>query len=110
MVCAAYASFNDYFVVKNKFMLGISQTIVAAVAMVIPLFSRWLMDLYGYRGTVAIFSALSLHTLAAMLTLQPVERHMKKIRVSKYEISGICLTLLCYKRNILSQSYLKFLN
>lgn len=45
------------------------------------------MDHYGYRGTVAILSAISLHGLLAMITLQPVEWHMRKVPISSVELS-----------------------
>lgn len=81
MLPVTFSTFNNYFDKKKNVLMGISQAIVVAVTMVSPAIIKSLMDYYGFRGTVALISALSLNCFVAMATLQPVEWHMKKVKI-----------------------------
>lgn len=87
MLPAMFSAFNVYFIKRKNSMMGISQTIVAGISMGIPYICSLLMDKYGFQGTVVIISAISLHGVLAMITLQPVEWHMRKVRISSVDQS-----------------------
>lgn len=75
---SAFASFNQYFETRRTMAMSITQVLVMGAQIVCPGLTRVLMDCYGFRGTIAIYAALSLHCVPAALALQPVKRHMVK--------------------------------
>lgn len=93
MLPAMFSAFNVYFIKRKNSMMGISQTIVAGISMGIPYICSLLMDKYGFQGTVVIISAISLHGVLAMITLQPVEWHMRKVRISSVDQSSTLSTV-----------------
>lgn len=81
MMPASFSAFNYYFDKKKNLMMSVAQAVTVVVMMLWPVVTDFLMDAYGFRGTVAIFAALSLNCIPAMAVLQPVEWHMRKRRV-----------------------------
>lgn len=65
-------------------MMNIAQVIVTGVSIGCPFVTKVLLDTYGFRGTVAVLSALSLNCFVAMIALQPVKWHARKVPV-EYE-------------------------
>lgn len=80
-VGTAYATFNDYFVKKRVLMMSIAQSIYGGIVMVYPLLTQYLMNTYGFRGSLAVMAAISAHIIVAMLAMQPVKWHLKVIKV-----------------------------
>lgn len=76
---------HAYFEKKRNVVMGITQGLSVAAIMVWPAFTSFLMEKFGFRGTVAVFSALSLNAVLAALALQPVEKHMRKRKLSGCE-------------------------
>lgn len=62
-----------------------------------PLMVQFLMERYGFRGTMAIIAAINSHAIFGMLVMQPVEWHYKIIEIPVEE-SEPCKTLrsLCF--------------
>lgn len=81
---AILSVFNNYFDKKLGVMNAISQTIMIMACILAPGICQYLMDNFGFKGTVALLAAVSLNSLAGSLTLQPVEWHMKKKIVHIY--------------------------
>lgn len=81
MMPASYSAFNFYFDKKKNLMMAIAQAVCVLVMMLWPAITDLLLDTYGFRGTVAIFAALSLNCIPAMAVLQPVEWHMRKRKI-----------------------------
>lgn len=69
-------------------MMNVAQAIIVAVTIAWPVLTKFLLEMYGFRGTVAIFSAVSLHAFVAMGVLQPVKWHMKKIPILGGELES----------------------
>ncbi|KAI4463730.1 monocarboxylate transporter [Holotrichia oblita] len=82
---ATIASFTQYFVKKQTSMMSVIQVITGAAGIVWPSFTSILLEKYGFRGTVAIFSAISLHGILAVLTLQPAKWHYKRKEFEEHE-------------------------
>lgn len=82
MLPSFFTAFNDYFERKRNVVMSVIQTVTVVAVMCWPAISNFCMENYGFRGTVAIFAALSLNCLPAALTLQPVERHMKQLKLT----------------------------
>jgi hypothetical protein len=78
MVPAAFTSFNHYFLRRRTFAMGVTQVISGIGCMIIPIILQKLIEEYGTRGTQAIISAISLHSLLCAVVQQPVEKHMKR--------------------------------
>lgn len=89
MLPSFFTAMHAYFEKKRNVVMGITQALSVAAIMVWPAFTSFLMERLGFRGTVAVFSALSLNGVLAALALQPVERHMKRRKLSLYEACEI---------------------
>lgn len=89
MLPSFFTAMHAYFEKKRNVVMGITQALSVAAIMVFPAFTSFLMERFGFRGTVAIFSAMSLIAILAALTLQPVEKHMKKRKLSLQEACEI---------------------
>nr|XP_049692529.1 monocarboxylate transporter 6 [Helicoverpa armigera] len=72
---------NDYFVERRILIMSFVQTATGVNAMVAPMFVRWSMEQYGSKGTLLLIAGLSLHNFVAVLLMQPVRWHMKKVEV-----------------------------
>lgn len=85
MFPSTIASLTQYFVRKQTSMMAVIQVITGAAGIVWPSLTNKLLEEYGFRGTVAIFSAISLHGIPAVLTLQPAKRHYKQKELKEDE-------------------------
>lgn len=85
MLPSFFTAMHAYFEKKRNVVMGLTQALTVVAIMVWPAFTTFLMDRFGFRGTVAIFAALSLNSILAALALQPVEWHMKKRKLSLHE-------------------------
>lgn len=47
----------------------------------VPLFVRWSLEEYGFRGTLMLIAGITLNNIFAVLLMQPVEWHMKRVEV-----------------------------
>uniref|UniRef100_A0A2A4K764 Major facilitator superfamily (MFS) profile domain-containing protein n=1 Tax=Heliothis virescens TaxID=7102 RepID=A0A2A4K764_HELVI len=72
---------NDYFVEKRILIMSFVQTATGVNAMVAPMVVRWSIEQYGSRGTILLVAGLSLHNFIAVLLMQPVRWHMKRLEV-----------------------------
>ncbi|XP_015183536.1 PREDICTED: monocarboxylate transporter 9 [Polistes dominula] len=70
-------NFNAYFVEKRARIMSLAQVIIGMGSIGYPYVIDKIMPLYGFRGTVGIIGAVSLHCIPAVLLLQPVEWHIK---------------------------------
>lgn len=62
-------------------MMGIAQALKGVGIMAFPLMVQFFMDKYGFRGTLAIIAAINAHTIIGLLVMQPVEWHLKEIKI-----------------------------
>jgi hypothetical protein len=53
--------------------------------MVLPIAISFLIEDYGYRGTILLASALSLHGIPGGLLFQPVEKHLIKVPIKNID-------------------------
>lgn len=86
MIPVAYTTFNHYFVNKRVVMMSIAQTLIGVGTMIYPLMVRFLLDEYGFRGTMAIIAAINGHAIFGMLVMDDVKKHYKVIRIPMDEI------------------------
>lgn len=82
MIPAAYTTFNAYFVEKRVMMMSIAQTLIGLGTMGYPIMVQTLMDLYGFRGCMAVIAAVNAHAILGMMVMHPVAWHMKEIRIT----------------------------
>lgn len=78
MVPAALTSFNHYFVRRRTFAMGVTQVITGIGSMILPIILQKLMEIYGFRGTQMIISAIGLHSLLCAAVQIPVASHMAR--------------------------------
>lgn len=81
-------------------MMSATQSLVGLGTMIYPIFVQFLMDQYGFRGTVAIIAACSAHAILGMLVMHPVEWHQKIVRVPIDEGKPCKFLLALYSENI----------
>ncbi|KAI5645003.1 major facilitator superfamily domain-containing protein [Phthorimaea operculella] len=74
-------SVNDYFLEKRLLAVSLAQTCTAGAAMLAPELVAICLRMLGYRETLMVISAISLHTFIGVALLQPVSRHMVKVEL-----------------------------
>ncbi|KAJ8735789.1 hypothetical protein PYW07_007409 [Mythimna separata] len=72
---------NDYFDEKRVLVMNFVQTATGVIAMVAPIFVKWSIEQYGSKGTLLLIGGLTLHNFVAVLLMQPVQWHMRKVEV-----------------------------
>ncbi|GJQ75156.1 hypothetical protein Trydic_g9762 [Trypoxylus dichotomus] len=93
LVSSGFAALHEYFVQKENFVMSICHTIIGAMGMIWPIFTSKLMADYGFRGTAAIFSALSLHLILAASIFQPAKWHYRRKQILIAEKESFIPTL-----------------
>ncbi|XP_073958258.1 monocarboxylate transporter 9-like isoform X1 [Choristoneura fumiferana] len=78
LIPISYTSFNSYFTKKKVLYLSLCKASIGLVTMVYPLFIRFTITEFGFRGTLAILCAISAHSIFGAAVMQPVEWHMVK--------------------------------
>lgn len=73
--------FNHYFIKKRVFMMGITQALKGVGIMGYPILVQFLMERYGFRGTMAVIAAINAHAILGMLVMHPIEWHYKVIKI-----------------------------
>lgn len=77
MIPVAYTSFNAYFVRRRVAMMSVAQTLIGVGSMIYPILMQFLIDKYGFRGSMAILAAINSHSIFGMIVMHPVEWHYK---------------------------------
>ncbi|XP_052738982.1 monocarboxylate transporter 13 [Bicyclus anynana] len=90
---------NNYFVIKRLFAVSLAQTVAAAFGFVTPGLVKWAIEVYGFRGCILLITGVCMHTIFAMMLMQPVEWHMKKVEVFEYP-EGMIFTSLLSKEDL----------
>jgi len=80
---------NTYFRERRSKAVGFGMTAMGLGPVFMPLVISKLMDIYGVTGTALILGALSLHSFAAALLLQPVKWHMKEKKVPPEAVEDV---------------------
>ncbi|CAH2102200.1 unnamed protein product [Euphydryas editha] len=78
LIPVSYTSFNSYFTRKKVLYLSLCKASIGLITMVYPLFIKFTLTEYGFRGTLAILCAISAHSIFGALVMQPVQWHMVK--------------------------------
>ncbi|KAL5278644.1 hypothetical protein ACFFRR_003339 [Megaselia abdita] len=68
---------NTYFRKRRSIATGFSTSITGFGSIVFPYLVVFLLNFYGYMGTVFIFSGITMHALVSAILYQPVQRHSK---------------------------------
>lgn len=74
-----WQALNEYFDKKRGRATGIALSICGFGPILMPQLTIFLMSFYGIQGTMLILGAITSHTLAAALLLQPVKWHMRVV-------------------------------
>lgn len=86
MVPIGYTNFNQYFVEKRVFMMSVTQAMKGIVITSHPILANFLMDMFGFRGTLAIMAALNAHVIFGMLAMHPIDWHCKIVEIPDVEL------------------------
>ncbi|XP_075975911.1 monocarboxylate transporter 9-like [Anticarsia gemmatalis] len=78
LIPVSYTSFNSYFTEKKVLYISLCKASIGLITMVYPLFIKFTITEYGFRGTLAILCAISAHSIFGALVMHPVKWHMKK--------------------------------
>ncbi|XP_013133123.1 PREDICTED: monocarboxylate transporter 9-like isoform X1 [Papilio polytes] len=78
LIPISYTSFNSYFTRKKVLYLSLCKASIGLITMVYPLFIKFTITEYGFRGTLAILCAISAHSIFGALVMHPVKWHMVK--------------------------------
>ncbi|XP_075978656.1 monocarboxylate transporter 6-like [Anticarsia gemmatalis] len=83
---------NEYFVEKRLVVIGLTQSIIGLITMLVPMCLKWSLQEYGYRGTLLIVSGITLNNFFGVALIQPVENHMKKVEIVDNEMNTLLVT------------------
>lgn len=91
MVCVQH-----YFTKRRSLASGITMTGFSISTLVLPPFTRWLLDMYGWRGTLMILAGLHIEGvfLSALLRPLPHRRRTRNPMVAKHK-EGHLVVQLC---------------
>ncbi|XP_063823846.1 monocarboxylate transporter 9-like [Ostrinia nubilalis] len=78
LIPVSYTSFNSYFTKKKVLYLSLCKASIGLITMVYPLFIKFTMTEYGFRGTLAILCGISAHSIFGAVVMHPVKWHMVK--------------------------------
>lgn len=78
MAISMYSTFNAFFVKKRILMMNVTKALVGSATMCYPMLVKFLMEKYGFRGSLAVIAAIHAHVILAMMVLHPVEWHHRK--------------------------------
>ncbi|ENN72030.1 hypothetical protein YQE_11319, partial [Dendroctonus ponderosae] len=76
---SSLSAFNAYFDKRMAVMMSICQALMIAFSMGVPQLAAWSMVTFGFRGTLLGLAVLSCLSLPAVASLQPVEKHLRKV-------------------------------
>ncbi|CAH1639902.1 unnamed protein product [Spodoptera littoralis] len=78
LIPVSYTSFNSYFTKKKVLYLSLCKASIGMITMFYPLFIKFTMSEYGFRGTLAILCGISAHSIFGAAVMHPVKWHMVK--------------------------------
>lgn len=78
LIPVSYTSFNSYFTKKKVLYLSLCKASIGLITMVYPLFIKFTINEFGFRGTLAILCAISAHSILGAVVMHPVQWHMVK--------------------------------
>lgn len=83
-------------------MMSLLQASKGVLVALYPLLVKTLMNMYGYRGAMAIIAAINAHAIVGMLVLHPIEWHHKLVKVPEIELKSCksnnschCMVVVC---------------
>ncbi|XP_072026266.1 monocarboxylate transporter 11-like [Amphiura filiformis] len=79
---AAFASLPRYFDKYFDVVNGIAHAGLACGVMVMPLVTQFLLDVYGWRGTMLILGSLTAHIVVSGVLLRPVREETQDVCIS----------------------------
>lgn len=77
-------SFNTYFREKRAALMSASSVVAGLGAMFYPMTIKWLMEVYGFRGTLIIIAAINVHLIPIITIFRPVEWSYIPKKTKKY--------------------------
>lgn len=95
MIPVAYTSFNSYFVKQRVAMMSIAQALIGVGSMIYPILMQFLIETYGFRGSMAILAAINSHSIVGMMVMHPVKWHYKINKIPIDETKSCKLFLNC---------------
>nr|XP_012228865.1 PREDICTED: uncharacterized protein LOC105675935 [Linepithema humile] len=83
---------NSYFSIRRERAVGLSITVTGLGPIFVPQLITILLKVYDIQGTVLLLGAYSLHSVIAVMLLQPIKWHMKS--------APLCLETISENPNI----------
>lgn len=80
MIQAQFNAINQYFSTRKGCAVGIAVAGTGIGQTLMPHVVRFLLEEYGFSGTVLIMGGFAFHGIVGGLLMQPVENHIKKKR------------------------------
>lgn len=95
---------NTYFKLKRRTATAYQYGVAGLGPIFLPYFATYMLQLYAVQGTVLLFAAISLHTIACSLIYQPVKWHVKEKKTEDAEAMKNTLSDDEYEEDIIEQS------
>lgn len=75
---ATFIAVHSYFSTRRGQAVGLAMAGTGIGQMAMPHVVRWMLEMYGFRGSIMIMGGLALNGCAGALLFQPVEWHMPR--------------------------------
>lgn len=82
MVPVCYSTINYYYVRKRTMVMSVCKALQGIILMWYPQFSKNMLHIYGFRGTLLIISGIALHSVPGMLLMKTKEKPRGKLRTA----------------------------
>lgn len=82
-------------------MMSVAQTLIGVGTMIYPLLVQFLMDTFGFRGTMCTIAAINAHAILGMLVMHPIDWHYYVIKVPIDEVEPCKLSFLLFSIHFL---------
>ncbi|XP_015114494.1 uncharacterized protein LOC107039412 [Diachasma alloeum] len=77
MATICQSNFNAYFVKRRATVMSASQIIMSLFGVLYPIIVGEMIQVFGFRGTIALAGAISFHSVFGMLLMHPVEWYLR---------------------------------
>lgn len=78
---SSYLAFNSYFLERRALAMGLCQAAIGLGFIAAPPLIQYLLESYGFRGTMLILGGVALNSVLGAMMYQPVHRHLVRTPV-----------------------------
>ncbi|CAK1540246.1 unnamed protein product [Leptosia nina] len=108
LINISFTMLNQYFVQRRIFAMSIVQTVPVIATLATPMLVKCFLERYGPYWNLLLISAISFHNILAIILLQPVSKHMKRVELpetKEIEIKSLVREKIYHHTNVPNTRY-----